>query len=93
MDTRDVLLGRPSINDKKEIHRMRDNTNTFVKDGKVITLYPMNRNHKKGLRPSVTRESLQLQHVYNSNVNKTQVRGQTLLQPGGNDAKPVGQRN
>lgn len=42
-------------------------------------------------KASVTKELLQVRHVYRGNANRICVRFQTLLQPEGNDAKPTGQ--
>lgn len=55
-----VYFIRPWIYDNNKIHLMRVNTYTFVKDGEVVTLYPM----KQEPRPGVPKESLQVRHVY-----------------------------
>ena len=62
-------------------------THTFMHGGKQVTLHPMKLEPSNiGLRTRPTKEALQIHTVYKSNVKKYRVRGQTLFQPGENDA-------
>ena len=85
MDSCDILLGRPWMYDKDGTNGMRNNTYTFMHDNKQITLHPMKlAPPKKGSSSRFTKDALQVHNVYRSNIKKkSQVRGQTLLQPGG----------
>lgn len=49
MDAGYVLLVRPWMHEKHGIHQMRENTYTFIKDDKVITLYPMKQEPPKNI--------------------------------------------
>ena len=73
MDREDILLRRPWIYDKNGTHGMQDDTYTFVKmEAHHPTSYaaePL----KKGSGPGVTKEVLQVYHIYRGSVNKTRV--------------------
>ena len=72
MDDSDILLGRPWMYEKNGIHGIRDYTYTFMHGGKQVILHPKKPElPKKGSRSSVTKEALQVHHVYMGNVKKT----------------------
>lgn len=75
MDIGDILLRRPWMYNKNGTHGMRDNTYMFVHNGDPVTLHPKKLElAKKGSRTSVTREALQINHVYRGKVKKTCLR-------------------
>lgn len=58
---------------------MRDDAYIFVEDGKVGTLLSMKPEPpKRGARSSITKESLQACHVYDSSTNRNRARGRAL---------------
>ena len=80
MDSGNFLLGHPWMYDQNGTHGMRANTYTFIHGEKEVTLHPQKpESPKKRSRAHATKEVLHVHHVYGDNMQKTQVRGRTLL--------------
>lgn len=71
------------MSNKNGIVGIWDNAYMFVHSGKHVTLHLMKpKPPKRGSRESVTKEVLQVHHVYIGNVKKTRRQGETFYNPG-----------
>ena len=67
MDSGDILFGHPWMYEKNATHSMRDNTYMFMHGRKQVTLHPKKpKLPKKRSISSITKEALQVHHVYSS---------------------------
>ena len=74
MDGSDILLGHPWMYDKNGTNGMHDNIYTFTHSEKQVTLRPLKpAPPKKGSSSLITKEALQVQNIYKSNIKNREL--------------------